>query len=53
MNEHEMFGQTWKNKTEIFEMLKEVCGEEVLSTTLVFGWCKCLSKGRDGAELDS
>jgi hypothetical protein len=33
--------------------LKEVCGEEVPSTALVLGWCKCFSKGSDEAEFDS
>jgi hypothetical protein len=49
-SQHEIFVQTWKKPTKIFEMLKQVYGEE---RAHVFEWCKRFSEGRDEVDFDS
>jgi hypothetical protein len=40
-------------KNEIFEMLKQVYGETIMSRACVSEWCKLFSEGRDKVEFDS
>jgi hypothetical protein len=39
-----------KSVTECFQMLKEVCGDNVMSHTQVFEWHKRFMEGREEVE---
>jgi len=52
MRQCEIFCETWgKSATETYDLLKNVYGDECLSCTEVFEWCKRFKEGREGKRL--
>jgi hypothetical protein len=47
------FGGTWQKPTDMFKIIQQMYGEEVMSKSSFLEWCKRYSERKDEVEFDS